>query len=47
MQVSYYFALTKIQKLQNLKKKKRFFLCWPAMPEIGRYGWYVIGTAGI
>ena len=25
MQVSYYFALTKIQKLQNFKKKKDFF----------------------
>ena len=29
MQISYYFTLTKIQKLQNLKlKKKNFFLYW-------------------
>ena len=40
MQISYYFALTKIQKLQNLKKKKNFFLYRPVLLEIGRYGWY-------
>ena len=27
MQISYHFALTKIQKLQNLKKKKKTFSC--------------------
>ena len=40
MQISYHFALTKIQKLQNLKKKKKtFFFCtgwycrnWPVQP---------------
>ena len=38
MQVSYHSALTKIQKLQNFKKKKKlFFLYWPVLPEIGRY----------
>ena len=46
MQISYYFALTKIQKLQNLKnsnnnKKKTFFLyrpVCPVLPEIDQYG---------
>ena len=33
MQVSYYYALKKIQKLQNLiKKKKTFFLYRPVHP---------------
>ena len=43
MQISYNFVLTKIQKLQNLKKKKTFF-CTDryaryrlVLPEIGRY----------
>ena len=27
MQISYHSALTKIQKLQNLKKKKKLFFC--------------------
>ena len=46
MQISYHFALTKIQKLQNLKnnnKKKTFFLYWlvrPVLSEIDRYGRY-------
>ena len=40
MQISYHSALTKIQKLQNLKKKKNFFLYRPVLPEIGRYDWY-------
>ena len=53
MQISYYFALTKIQKLQNffLKNKKKTFFCtgWyrayrPVLPEIG---WYKAGAAGI
>ena len=43
MQISYHFALTKIQKLQNLKNnnnKKTFFLYRPVLPEIDRYGQY-------
>ena len=34
MQISYHFVLTKIQKLQNLKKKnkKNFFLYRPGRP---------------
>ena len=50
MQISYHFVLTKIQKLQNLKKKKTFFcIGWYAryrlvLPEIGLYE---AGTAGI
>ena len=36
MQISYHSALTKIQKLQNLKKKKKI-MYWPVLPEIGRY----------
>ena len=51
MQISYHFALTKIQKLQNLKnnnkKKKLFFLYRPVLPEIDQYDWYMAGTAGI
>ena len=55
MQISYHFALTKIQKLQNLKKKKKtFFFCTgryaryrPVLPEIGRYARYMVGTLGI
>ena len=48
MQISYHFALTKIQKLQNLKKKKKnIFLYRPVLPEIGWYGQYMAGTAGI
>ena len=38
MQISYHSALTKIQKLQNLEKKKNFFLyrpVRPVLPEIG------------
>ena len=30
MQINYHSALTKIQKLQNLKKKKGFFFWVPA-----------------
>ena len=46
MQISYHSALKKIQKLQNLKKKKTFFCTGrdaqyrPVLPEIGRYGRY-------
>ena len=50
MQISYHSVITKIQKLQNLKKKKKktfFFWYRPVLPEIGRYGQYMAGTAGI
>ena len=54
IQISYHFVLTKIQKLQNLKKKKKTFFCTgryaryrPVLPEIGRYDRYEAGTAGI
>ena len=41
MQISYHSALTKIQKLQNLKKKiKNFFQYRPILPKIDRYGQY-------
>ena len=45
--ISYHSILTKIQKLQNFKKKKNFFLYRPVLPEIDRYGWYKAGTADI
>ena len=32
IQISYHFVLTKIQKLQNLKTKKNFFLYRPVRP---------------
>ena len=47
MQINYHSALTKIQKLQNLKKKKNFFLYQPILPKIGQYDRYMTGTAGI
>ena len=39
MQISYHFALTKIQKLQNLKKKKKktFFFVPAGTPGTGLY----------
>ena len=41
MQISYHSILTKIQKLQNLKKKKKkFYFYWLVLPEIGRYDRY-------
>ena len=46
MQISYHSVLTKIQKLQKLKNKN-FFLYRPVLPEIGRYGRYEAGMAGI
>ena len=39
MQISYHFALTKIQKLQNLN----FFFFF----YTDRYGLYMAGTAGL
>ena len=52
IQISYHSILTKIQKLQNFKKKKKKnFFCTgryaryrPVLPEIGRYE---AGTPGI
>ena len=47
IQISYHSILTKIQKLQNLKKKKKLFSVpagiarnWPIQPVQGWYGWY-------
>ena len=37
MQISYHFALTKIQKLQNLKKKKKLFFVSAGTPGTGQY----------
>ena len=47
MQINYHSALTKIQKLQNLKKKKNFFFVPPDTPGTGRYCSKLAGTAGI
>ena len=52
MQISDHFALTKIQKLQNLKNnnnKKNFFFCIGqyARPGTGRYCPKLTGTVGI
>ena len=53
MQISYHSFLTKIQKLQNLKKKKKNFCTGqyaryrPVLLSIGRYGRYEADTAGI
>ena len=56
IQISYHSVQTKIQKLQNLKKKKKkkTFFCTgryaryrSVLPEIGWYGQYEAGTAGI
>ena len=45
MQISYHSVLTKIQKLQNLKKKKKIYV--PAnMPGTGRYCPKLVDTAG-
>ena len=50
MQISYHFTLTKIQKLQNKKKKMVFFcigryaryrMVMPEIGQYGRYGWYL------
>ena len=48
IQISYQFVLTKIQKLQNLKKKKKKLFSVPAgTPGTGRYCPKLAGTAGI
>ena len=48
MQISYHFILTKIQKLQNLKKKKKnFFSVLAGTSSTGRYCPKLTGTAGI
>ena len=41
MQINYHFSPTKIQKLQNLKKKKKKILYQSILPKIGRYGRYL------
>ena len=48
MQISYHFALTKIQKLQNLKKKKKktFFFVPAGTPGTGLYCPKLAGTPG-
>ena len=46
MQISYHSVLTKIQKLQNLKKKKKTFSVLAGMPDIDRYCPKSAGTAG-
>ena len=53
MQISYHFAQTKIQKLQNLKNnnnnklKKNFFSVPAGTPSTGRYCPKLTSTAGI
>ena len=47
MQINYHSALTKIQKLQNLKKKKKFFFVPPDTPDNGRYCPKLAGMASI
>ena len=55
MQISYHSVLTKIQKLQNLKKKKKKLFSvpvdiarnCPVRPVRGRYGRYKASMAGI
>ena len=52
MQINYHSAFTKIQNLQNQKKKNLkkllfFFLYRPVMPKIDRYGWYMASAASI
>ena len=42
MQISYHSVLTKIQKLQNFKKKKKnIFLYQLVLPKIDQYGRYL------
>ena len=50
MQISYHSVITKIQKLQNFKKKKKHFSVPAGMPGTSRYcpklaG--MVGTTGI
>ena len=47
MQTSYHSVLTKIQKLQNLKKKKKLFSVLAGTPGTGRYCPQLAGTPGI
>ena len=47
MQISYHSVLTKIQKLQNFKKKKKLFSVPVGTPGTGRYCPKLAGTAGI
>ena len=47
IQISYHSILTKIQKLQNFKKKKKHFSVSTGTLGIGRYYPKLAGTAGI
>ena len=47
MQISYHSALTKIQKLQNLKKKKKTFFVPAGTLNTDRYCPKLAGTASI
>ena len=52
IQISYHSALTKIQKIQNLKKKKKkkklfFFFLLAGMPNTSQYCPKLAGTASI
>ena len=46
MQISYHSAQTKIQKLQNLKKKKKLFSVLACTPDTSRYDLKLAGMAG-
>ena len=46
IQISYHYILTKIQKLQNFKKKKKLFFVLAGTPGTGRYCLKLVGTAG-
>ena len=47
MQINYHSVLTKIQKLQNLKRKKLFFFFVPiGTPSTGRYCPKLVGMTG-
>ena len=46
MQISYHSILTKIQKLQNLKKKKKLFFVPTGTGRTGRYCPKLVGMAG-
>ena len=49
MQISYHFALTKIQKLQNLKKKKKIIIIIikTFFPVPASTGWYCLKLTGM
>ena len=55
IQISYHSAITKIQKLQKYKIKKKLFFSFflsiiantPGTLEISQYAWYTIGMPSI